>query len=614
MRKSRVLWLAVAAIALVGIALALSFVNGTTVNYTFNLSSDVSRASMTYAEYATLTTDEQKAVVDAMPQTAELEENDEGTSYQAGTVLVTFKEKAFEEDGVTLTDSAKNAIAGVVSVEQPEVHGAGRIDDYTAQLKVRSGVSVSKAVAEINNNDAFEESQANYYYEIAAATNDPLQNYQWAVTNSNETLQKAWDESKSNGSVTVAVIDSGIDTDHEDLKDNIVEATTRIERGDWSSGTPTWYWDTSNPEDTSSNGHGSHCAGIVSAVSNNGKGVSGVSYNAKILSIRVFEGQFAMSSDVCKGIEYAIEKKDQYNVRVISLSLGSSSDWQDPVYNRYAKYAKDAGITIVAASGNDSANYVSAPANSDNVIAVGAVNSSGNRASYSNYGSYLDVMAPGHSIYSTGKNNNYLTMDGTSMAAPYVAGIAALCYAANPDLTPDQFETLLKKTCEKKANQSTLEYGAGKVNAYKAVMAAKDLICYHDVTDVTIQNNKQATCTSEGYTGDTYCPKCYKQLSKGTTTPKLSHEVVYGITKVATCTEEGVETGRCKTCSHTETKSIAIDPDAHEFEEVEAMAATCTEDGWNAHDKCVRCNLKVAKERAQEIEIPAGHQLSLIHI
>lgn len=609
MRKSRLLWLGVAVAVLAAVALALTLNSGSSVGWSQSTSQGSGQKSMSAAEFTSLASDEQQSVVDAMPRSADLDESVEGTAYQSGTVLVSFKEPAFEEGSESLTDSAREALSGLVSVEQPETFGPGKIDEYTATLKVRDGISVSKAVAEVNNNGDFEISQPNYIYQLAASTNDPLSSKQWAINNSSETLKKAWDEQKVEGSVTVAVLDTGIDTDHEDLSGNIVEATTRIERGDWSDpNNPKWYWDTSNPEDISSNGHGSHCAGIVSAVSNNGKGVSGVSYNAKILSVRVFDGGFAMSSDVCKGIEYAIEKRNQYNVRVISMSLGASYDWQDPVYNRWAAKAADAGISVVAASGNDYANFVSTPANSTGVIAVGALNSNGQRASYSNYGAHLDVMAPGHSIYSTGKNNNYVTLDGTSMAAPYVAGVAALCYAANPDLTPAQFEKLLKDTASRASNQSILEYGAGKVNPYKAVLAAKDLICYHDLTDVYILNNTQATCQSEGYSGDTYCPKCNKMISKGYTIAKLSHEIEYNVTRAATCTEAGEKVGKCKTCSLTETQSIAIDPDAHAFVEVEAKAATCTTDGWNAHSKCERCNTTIARDRSQGIVIPAEHQ------
>ena len=266
--------------------------------------------------------------------------------------------------------------------------------------------------------------------------------------------------------VKVAILDTGIDYTHPDLDDVYAGGYDFVSND-------------ADPKD--GNGHGTHCAGIVAA-EDNGEGVIGVAPHASIYAVRVLDDQGSGStSDIIAGIDWAIDN----GMDVISMSLGGGGF--DSAFNDAVNRAYNAGIVVVAASGNDGQETISYPAAYDNAIAVGAIDSNHNLASFSNYGPEQEVVAPGVDIYSTmptytvtlnywwygGHSQNYDTMSGTSMATPMVAGVVALILSANPDLTPPEVRDILHTTSvDLGAAGWDQQYGYGEVNAVAAVDSA----------------------------------------------------------------------------------------------------------------------------------------------
>ncbi|MEM8525035.1 MAG: S8 family serine peptidase [Bacteroidota bacterium] len=228
----------------------------------------------------------------------------------------------------------------------------------------------------------------------------------------------------------VAILDTGIDAQHEDIKDN--------------------YFSTQSKYDTDPRGHGTHCAGIAASVSNNALGVASFAPNSdfvEVTSIQVLNA-FGFGSQK-KTIDGMIEAADS-GVDVISMSLGAfSTDSRQKAYNEAVQYCKEKGVIVIAAAGNSNANAKEySPANTEGVITVSALQQNLSKASFSNFVNELEmgIAAPGTDIYSTYPNNKYKTYNGTSMAAPYVSGLVGLMRSLNPNLTTEEAYAILKST------------------------------------------------------------------------------------------------------------------------------------------------------------------------
>ncbi|MEA3321822.1 MAG: S8 family peptidase [Bacillota bacterium] len=250
--------------------------------------------------------------------------------------------------------------------------------------------------------------------------------------------------------VKVAVLDTGIDASHEDLK--VAGGASFV------------------PEEpdalTDGNGHGTHVAGTIAAVNNN-TGVLGVSYDVDLYAVKVLSsGGSGTLAGIAQGIEWAIDN----NMDVINMSLGGSTG--SSTLKQASDNAYNSGIVVVAAAGNSGSffglvNTIGYPARYDSVIAVGAVDSNNNRASFSSVGSQLEVMAPGVSINSTLPGNQYGELNGTSMASPHVAGAAALLLAQNPNMTNVEVRERLRNTATNLG--SSFNYGYGVINLEAAL-------------------------------------------------------------------------------------------------------------------------------------------------
>ena len=278
---------------------------------------------------------------------------------------------------------------------------------------------------------------------------------------------EVWSQGYTGEGVTVAVIDSGVDIFHEDLRNNIWENTSEVfgdgidndgngyidDRYGWNFGRGQNGYDVRPGTDDIGQGHGTHVAGTIAAT-NDGRGMTGVAYGSNIMAIRMGdvrtnsagEGQFENQGDLAEAINYAVDN----GADVINMSLG----WSDPTGSIRAAlaYASERNVIAVMASGNSSLSVPSSPANNaiDYGISVGAVTRNGVIADFSNRaGSNRQmhhVMAPGQSIYSTLPNDTWSYQSGTSMASPHVAGVVALMLSANSTLTHDQVREILTST------------------------------------------------------------------------------------------------------------------------------------------------------------------------
>lgn len=324
----------------------------------------------------------------------------------------------------------------------------------------------------------FDASQPDFLSDDVLCTNDPMFSKLWGLRNTKNpnydiNICEAW--SISEGINTkIAVLDQGIFKDHIDLHSNIYSLSYNTETN-------------SSPSKLLGR-HGTHCAGTIAAVKNNNIQVVGVSPLAKLIDI---------SNSLSSIPNSRIKRADGLNwawkngADIISNSWGSSVKYQiidDAIDSALTRGRNGKGCVVVFASGNDHDFKVGYPANSNsNILAVGAMNYEGYRANFSNYGKELDVVAPGVDILSTIPNNEIDSWNGTSMATPHVAGVAALILSVNPNLTGQEVRDIIEKTAQKvrpdlynyQSDQShpngtwNNEMGYGLVDAYAAVKMAK---------------------------------------------------------------------------------------------------------------------------------------------
>lgn len=277
--------------------------------------------------------------------------------------------------------------------------------------------------------------------------NDPGYAQQWAL--SKIQAPGAWDINQGSSEITIAILDTGISADHPDLKNKL---------------TTGWNVVDNNADLTDLHGHGTLMAGIAAAQTNNLIGMSGVAINSKIMMVRICNNAegWAYSSSIAKGIIYAAD----HGAKVISISFGGSSPSvtiQNAINYAYAK-----GVFITASAGNNGDTNLNYPAANLNVVSVGATSSNDQKASWSNYGSWIDLTSPGVSIYSTNHDNSYSFVSGTSPATPHVAGVAALLLSINNNLTPTQIESYLTQYSDDlgAAGKDDI-FGFGRLNANK---------------------------------------------------------------------------------------------------------------------------------------------------
>jgi len=290
-------------------------------------------------------------------------------------------------------------------------------------------------------------------YPSQVSVNDPLFTNQWNLSDIH--VPQAWGTTTGSPTIKVALLDSGVDDDHPDISSQVV---------DWSNFSDSTTY-------TDQIGHGTHVAGIVAASTNNGLGVAGIGYQTKLMSVKVLSDRgYGQYSWIAQGIYYATD----HGARVINLSLGGTSD--SITLRQAVDYAWSHGVVVVAAAGNSGSSRPIYPAYYDHVIAVAAVDSSNRKPYFSNYGSWVDLAAPGVSILSTLPNQpnhfsssqDYGLASGTSMASPHVSAVAALVWSLHPSWTSQQVIDRLEQTADPITNTGRY-WQYGLVNAAAAV-------------------------------------------------------------------------------------------------------------------------------------------------
>ena len=336
-------------------------------------------------------------------------------------------------------------------------------------VKVPAGQEVA-IMQKLQQDGYVEQAQRDYTTHAFFTPNDTYFNLQWGLNNTGQTIQgnagtaqadiraeRAWNVTQGNG-VKVAILDTGINVSHPDLAGKIVAQKV---------------FATSSIEDN--NGHGTHVAGIIAADTNNSAGVAGVCPNCQLIIGKVMDDTgTGTTSNATAGITWAADQ----GAKVINMSLGTSETQTASLYQQAVDYAYQKGAIVIAAAGNNGVSDKFYPAAANNVVSVAATDNNDQKASFSNYGSWVQIAAPGKNIVSTLPNHsnakgvqNYGYLSGTSMAGPFVAGTAALVASTSYGSTPQALINRLYTTADK-INGTGTYWVNGRVNAAEAVGAS----------------------------------------------------------------------------------------------------------------------------------------------
>jgi subtilisin family serine protease len=379
--------------------------------------------------------------------------------------------------------------------------GMGDEGSRYLRLSARADLDVMAAREEFAATGLFKAVSPNWLMHPFLMPNDPMLGNQWHITNNSAgiKLPQAWDMNTGDTSTVIAILDTGLDWSHPDIAGNAWHNPGEIPNNgtdDDANGfvDDIYGWDCGRndndprPEVYVEGGidvgfHGTHCGGIASAVTNNSVGVAGAGWNCKLMGLKLTGGADPFSvASVTMAFNYAINN----GADVVSMSFGGNfSDFG--FMQTLVNDANAAGVICVAAAGNNNTSAIMYPAGLDHVISVGATNSSNQRASFSTYGNWVDVAAPGEHIWSTimsnyevdfltgllfmlnyewDGENPYMYCDGTSMACPLVAGVAGLVKSSAPWMDTDDMDAHLKATGD---NVSYDQPIGVKVNAFGAV-------------------------------------------------------------------------------------------------------------------------------------------------
>jgi len=353
------------------------------------------------------------------------------------------------------------------------------------RAKIGRGNSLSATLRRLRNNRDVEFAEPNYILHAYAIPNDPRFDSLWALHNTGQTggvadadidAPEAWDL-QTGGNVIIAVVDTGVDYNHNDLSGNIWNNSAEIAnngRDDDGNGfvDDVRGWDFANNDNNpmDDNNHGTHLSGTIAARGDNGSGVVGVNWSARIMPLKFMDSTGAGSSaDAIAAIDYAVAN----GARVINASWGGGR-FSSAMFDAISA-ANAAGVMFIAAAGNESNNNDNAPSypadyNLPNVISVAATDDADTLAGFSNFGANsVDLGAPGVSILSTIRNNGYASFNGTSMAAPHVAGVAALIVADNPGIGISALRAALLDSTDAVADLAGRTVTGGRLNAFKAL-------------------------------------------------------------------------------------------------------------------------------------------------
>jgi len=370
-------------------------------------------------------------------------------------------------------------------------------------IHLDKALSVEDAVRRAQEDPRVEYAEPDYFvYAMETVPDDPFFSQMWGLSKAgcpfcssgfetpNIDATRAWDLTTGSDDVVAVVLDTGVDLQHEDLAANAWVNPREIagngiddDGNGFVDDINGWNFrdgDNKTFDASAELSHGTHVAGSIGAVGNNGRGVTGVAWHVKIMSLKFLGGTQGKgsTSNAVKGIYYAIDMRNRgVNVRVINASWGGGSESQ--ALRQAIVDANNAGILFVCAAGNDGSNIDDAPefpaayaADYPNAISVAAVAVGGDLASFSNIGHHsVSLAAPGVGIMSTLPTNSggYGSLSGTSMSTPYVSGIAVLLWSQDPSLTPADVKQRIVDTSEPLPSLVSLVARSGRADAYAAL-------------------------------------------------------------------------------------------------------------------------------------------------
>lgn len=416
---------------------------------------------------------------------------------------------------------------GVVSQEKAFESEDPLLRNYFI-LRFKEGTDIEKVGQELINLSDLEVVEPNYLVEIQAIPNDLLYGEMWGLEKI--LMPQAWDIVNGSSSVVVAVIDTGVDYNHQDFVGrSIIKGQDFSTCDAFVEDSITGKSHCTSPKLRGSDpmdhqGHGTHVAGIIGATTNNNLGISGIMWNVTLMAVKTIGADprgRGNSQDIIDGIIFAVDN----GADVINLSLGTETPCgPGALYKDVIDYAIGKGAIVVGAAGNGGADHIGddvsnySPASCDNVIAVSSVTQSDMRPVSSNWGQRVDIAAPGADILSTILGNAYGPKSGTSMAAPHVSGVIGLLLAANPGLSQDQVKSCLINS----ADPITTDENIGpRLNAYNTLTLCTNIASIPTGTNVTpspiISPTEQPT--SEPLTPSPTAVKTYtcKEDSRGST-------------------------------------------------------------------------------------------------
>jgi len=393
-----------------------------------------------------------------------------GPRFAPGQVLIRFRPSA----------TAQFVDATLAKYEIKKIKRISQLNLY--QVAIPASVSVEEMAYALSRNPDVLSAGPNYIARIAVTPNDPLFRYQYALSNTGQDIgapgspsgkSKAdikatagWEETKGAADTVIAIIDSGVDFDHPDLKNKIVSRGHDFVNDD--------------EEATDDNGHGTFVAGVAAADTNNDEGIAGVAWNCRILPVKVVDAEgYAGYDDLIDGILWAADN----GADIINLSLGGPDS--DDSLRDALRYANEKGVVIAAAAGNDGTSVFYPAAYDAYCLAVAATDYNDLRPDWSCFGPQVDVAAPGESVLGTFPTymvdlTEYLPYawgDGTSASAPHVAGLAALIKGLKPWLTANQIMDVIRFSSD---DVNSGDYsgkddyiGYGRINMEKALVPIK---------------------------------------------------------------------------------------------------------------------------------------------
>jgi serine protease len=416
-------------------------------------------------------------------------------------LIVKFKEDHAQPNHAVLADKARAAVSLMTGVALQHSHVNALGADIMKVGRRVDAQGMAALISHFKNNPAVEYVEEDRLMHAFLTPTDTRYNEQWHYFETAGGLRAntAWDITTGSG-VVVGVIDTGY-RPHADLVANIVagydfisDTTVSVDgNGRDSDAQDPGDWNTAAQCFPASNSswHGTHVAGTIAAVTNNGSGVAGVAFGAKVQPLRVLGRCGGYTSDIADAMIWGSGgtvsgvPANATPAKVLNLSLGGGGAC-DTTSQNAINSARSRGTVVIVAAGNENQNASnSSPANCAGVVTIAAVGRTGGRASYSNYGTVVDVAAPGGDMGSSSANgvlstlnagtqtpgaDTYAFYQGTSMATPHVAGVAALMLAKTPGMTPDQIETQLKSTARAFPATCT-SCGSGIVDATSALGA-----------------------------------------------------------------------------------------------------------------------------------------------